>query len=303
MVALRFGPVRWLTVRNRSLTVVLIALSAAAILSPGLPALAKDSIDEQLAAAKKAYEQGRSQAKDLVIARYRELIAVSSEKKKLEDASRIQDELNHFDKAGLMLFRGDMTKAFLKYGETLKSISDDLADAYAEAASACVKAGELNRADELRHELAAYSLPTKLVSVQLLRSRVYVMHSDYKGCAKPATSFGEKMNATFEIVNGLAETGNVSIRSANLPNHYLNHANLRLRLSPVEDSEGYRKNATFKKVKGLASPSAVSFESYNFPGHYIRARNGELWLDKIDHSDRFRQEASFIIGDPLFKLW
>lgn len=112
------------------------------------------------------------------------------------------------------------------------------------------------------------------------------------------------MNATFEIVNGLAESGYVSIRSVNCPNHYLNHAKSRLRLSPVEGGDAFHQNATFKKVRGLASPSLVSFESINYPGHYIHVRgNGEIWIDRLDDSDRFRQESSFSTADPLFKLW
>jgi hypothetical protein len=276
----------------------------AAMISPAvLDADDEDAIDKQIAAAKEKYEQGRVEAKAVVIARYRELIAASSERKKVEDATRIQDELRYFDKDGIMIPRGDMTKSFYKYGELLKKVSDELSDAYTDAATALVKAGELERADEIRRELAGYALPTKLVSIQLLRSKSYIQHGEYKGWARPASNIGEKMNSTFEIVNGLAETGFVSFRSANCANHYLHHGGLRMRISRFDNGEEFRKNATFKKVRGLASPSSVSFESVNFPGHFIRGRNGELWLDKLDNSDRFRQEASFVIGDPLFKLW
>ncbi len=185
-----------------------------------------------------------------------------------------------------------MTKTFLEYGQDLKKVSDQLANGYADAATAYVKAGELDRADELRRELAAYSLPTKLVSIQLLRSKASIMHGDYKGWVKPATNVGEKMNATFEIVNGLAESGFVSIRSVNVPNHYLNHGGFRLLLSPIHDSDAYRKNATFKKIRGLSSPSSVSFESINYPGRiFIACANSNL--AGVDSEaippDRFRQ--------------
>lgn len=118
-------------------------------------------------------------AKNALLARYRELLAATGGKEKLDDATRIQDEMKYFEKDGLLIPRGDMTKSFLKYGETLKKVSDDLASAYSAVVAEYIKAGELDRADELRRELVAYSLPTKLVSIQVFRSKAYIGHADY----------------------------------------------------------------------------------------------------------------------------
>lgn len=280
-----------------------VVVVAATVLSPIRLSAFPDSIDETLAAAKEKYEKARTEAKYAVLARYREVIAELSEKKQVEAATRTQDEMQIFEKDGILLARESMTVAFRKYGETLKKLSDELTTAYTDASAAHAKAGNLDRADKLRRELVAFSLPTKLVSFLQLRTKAYIMHGDHKGLSKPAPSIGEKMNATFEIVNGLSESGYVSIRSINFPNHYLAHGNKRIILSAVEDSDGFRQNATFKKVTGLAAPSGVSFESVNFPGHFIRARNGELWLDKKEPADRFRLDSTFVVSEPLFKLW
>ncbi len=285
-----------------------VTLAAIAVITTALmPVCASafaDSIDETLDAAKKKYEAARTEAKYAVVARYREVVTALTEMKSIEAAVRSQDEMVLFEKSGILIPRTEMSRAFQKYGESQRKMSGDLAAAYTDALAAHAKAGNLAKADELRIELAALSLPTKCVSLQILRTKTYIQHAEYKGVAKPAISLAESMNSTFEIVNGLATSGYVSIRSTNVPNHFLAHGNLRVFLSRFEDNDGFRKNATFKRVNGLATPSAVSFESINFPGHFIRAREtGELWVDKKDSLDAFRQEATFVIVEPRFKLW
>ncbi|MBS0204117.1 MAG: AbfB domain-containing protein [Planctomycetes bacterium] len=262
-----------------------------------------DSVEDNLATAKLTYEQGREDAKEAVILDYRKLIGELTEKKMLEAATRTQDEMKILEKDGRLLARPEMMPAFGKYGEAQKKLADELTDAYAKAAAEYVKAGELDKADEVRRELATRALPAKVISLKLIKTSTYVQHASNKGVVRPAPGIAERLNGTFELVNGLAESGYVSIRSPTFPDHYLNHGNLRIQLSPRQDNAGFRANATFKRVKGLGLPSAVSFESLNFPNHYIRDRNGELWVDKNDKSAKFKQESTFTIADPLFKLW
>jgi hypothetical protein len=126
---------------------------------------------------------------------------------------------------------------------------------------------------------------------------------DYLGCLKEPSNDGDRLNATFETVPGLANKDHVSFRSVNVPNHYLVPADDRIQLQKFEDWEGYRRNGSFKQVKGLASANGVSFESVNSPGHHICARNGKRFLEKSDESDHFRREATFVITKPQFKLW
>jgi hypothetical protein len=94
-----------------------------------------------------------------------------------------------------------------------------------------------------------------------------------------ASTDGDRLNATFEMVPGLANKDHVSFRAVNVPNHYLAHADYRLQLQKFEDSEGYRQSGTFKQVRGLAFADGVPFEAVNYPGHYIRARGGKLFLE------------------------
>lgn len=293
-------------VSRRNCASIFVPLACAVIVffTANAATFADSAQDKKLAAAIKAYEDGRSEAKDVVIAQYREVIAAETKRKRIEVASRMQDEMKMFEKDGIFLGRSEIMEAFRKYGKAQKQLADTLTEAYGEAAADAVKAGDAKRSEALLTELKGRSLPTKLISFKVNFTDLYVGHGDYKSIVVPAKTTGERLNCTFEVVNGLADTGSMSFRSINIPSHYLSHGGFRLRLTPYEDSKGFRENATFRQVPGLAGSSASSFESLNYPKHFIRVRqNKEVWVDKNDGSDKFRREATFSVGTPLLNLW
>src|SRR5262249_44617591 len=131
----------------------------------------------------------------------------------------------------------------------------------------------------------------------------YIMHAGNLGYVRRPRDDEDRINATFEIVPGLANGDFISLRSVNCPKHYLVHGDFRLRLQKYEESVEYRRNGTFKQIDGLAGSGTVSFESINYPGYYIHQRESNLFVDKNNGSAKFKTEATFVIGEPQFKLW
>jgi len=129
----------------------------------------------------------------------------------------------------------------------------------------------------------------------------YVASGNYLGIMTRSDAAEDRMNATFEIVPGLADEDLLSFRSVKYPKNYLVNGGFRVRLQPREDSDEYRRNATFRQQKGLGGGGGVSFEALNDPGFYIHARDDQLFIDESDGSTGFQREATFAIVNPLFK--
>ncbi|MEB2309349.1 MAG: C25 family cysteine peptidase [Candidatus Brocadiaceae bacterium] len=132
----------------------------------------------------------------------------------------------------------------------------------------------------------------------------YLRHQCYRGELTPIISPLDKMDATFRLVPGLADSmfGEtfqfVSFESWNYPGWYLKDENGRLVLSrrPTCDHT-FDCNATFKEVPGLADRSAVSLESYCRPGCFIRHRDYHLFVES-GNGDLFKKDATFIKFRP-----
>jgi hypothetical protein len=238
--------------------VIIIFLSAITVLTVGtFAALNDDATRAKLDEARTAYETEHQKARKAVLDRYAEVLKSLADNNKLDESLTLRDEMKVFETDGIMVGRPEMKKAFLDYGKTLKNAKGDLSAAYGEAVKQYTKALTLDKADELRAELTELNLPSKLVSLQLRRRQtLYVQHGNYLGFIRKLNTEGDRLNATFEMVPGLANKQLVSFRSANVPNFYLVHGSLRIRLQKQEDSEGFCKNATFKQGPGLAGPSA-----------------------------------------------
>ena len=88
---------------------------------------------------------------------------------------------------------------------------------------------------------------------------------------------GDKQDASFKIVRGLANASCYSLQSVSAPNDYLRHSGGRVRKNTSDNSDLFKQDATWCARLG-ASGKGVSFESYNYPGNYIRHYNSELWL-------------------------
>ncbi len=128
----------------------------------------------------------------------------------------------------------------------------------------------------------------------------YARHRNSLGYISTISSFSnsvDKLDATFEIVNGLADPGCISFNSRNYPGSYLRHNTYRLRMDGYDGSDLFRRDATFCLKSGLAHGAAMSFESYNLPGHYIRHRDGALWVE-AGGGDVYLSDATFRIVAP-----
>ncbi len=86
-----------------------------------------------------------------------------------------------------------------------------------------------------------------------------------------------KLDASFRIVAGLADSSCYSFESLNYPGSYLRHAAFRIRRNFRDGTQLFDLDATFCTKTGL-SGSGVSLESFNMNGYYIRHANSEVWV-------------------------
>jgi hypothetical protein len=262
--------------------------------------------------AKAAYKTAVEKAKATLLRRFEELYQSLAARGKKKTAAQVKEDKDRFSSQGMLVCRQpELKKATLEYGQALKSARDALASSYQDAIdgyanlrkSARPPRTQVDRAPQLRTESDKLAFSAPLVSLRGYRRRIYIQHGGFEGWLRPVTSDEKRLNATFELVPGLADKSCVSFRSINIPNHYLVHRDFRVRLQPKEDSFGYYQNGTFKRVKGLGAATTFSFEAINYPGHYIRARGDALFIDKYDGKRQFRSDATFAIVAPLFELW
>ncbi|MDP9794379.1 roadblock/LC7 domain-containing protein [Catenuloplanes nepalensis] len=83
----------------------------------------------------------------------------------------------------------------------------------------------------------------------------------------------------------------VRLKSSNLPDRYVRHANNlgRIDAYPFDPHQ----DQLWRMVAGLADSSGVSFESVNYPGRFLRHLNYEIRLDANDNTATFRADATF----------
>jgi hypothetical protein len=282
----------------------------------------EDTARAKVINAKAAYKTAVEKAKATLLRRFEELHKSLAARGKKKTAAQVKEDKDRFSSQGMLLCRQpEVKKATLEYGQALKSARDALASSYQDAIdeyaklrkSARAAQMKVDRTPQLRMEADRLGLTAPLVSLRGYRRRTYIQHWAFEGWLRPVTSDEKRLNATFELVPGLAHMGpnseadpynsHVSFRSINIPNHYLVHGDFRVRLQPYQELIDYQRNGTFRRVKGLGAATAFSFEAINHPGHYIRARGDALFVDKYDGTPRFRSDATFVFVGPLFELW
>ncbi|MFI8962834.1 AbfB domain-containing protein [Streptomyces sp. NPDC053493] len=124
---------------------------------------------------------------------------------------------------------------------------------------------------------------------------LFVRHANFLGELSAVTSDLDREDATFHLVEGLADNRFMSFASHNLPKHVLRHENFRIALADQTEAGGsdvFRGDATFLLTPGLADPTAVSFRSFNFPDRFLRHRDFHLFLEPID-GDLARLDSTF----------
>ncbi|MEA3215198.1 MAG: hypothetical protein QOJ19_1354 [Acidimicrobiia bacterium] len=126
----------------------------------------------------------------------------------------------------------------------------------------------------------------------------FIRHKNGLGQLTAIESDSDRQDATFLIMDGLANGQLLSFQAKNVPQAFLRHRDGRIRLEDrpqnAEDAKQFDLDATF------AWEPFGSFRSYNAPNHYIRHRNGELWLDERPaDADAFDEDATFSVVAPL----
>ncbi|RKG72721.1 arabinofuranosidase [Corallococcus terminator] len=126
---------------------------------------------------------------------------------------------------------------------------------------------------------------------------LFMRHMNDLGYVSPISSSIDKLDATFKIVNGLADPQCLSFEARSHPGRFLRHFGYRLVLNSPDGSILFRQDATFCMKRGLADLSYLSFESYNYPGRYIRHRGNELWVEP-GGGDPYAADATFKLVSP-----
>jgi hypothetical protein len=83
----------------------------------------------------------------------------------------------------------------------------------------------------------------------------------------------------------------VRLKSSNLPDNFVRHANFIGRIDPYP-FDPYQ-DQMWRMVPGLADPAGVSFQSVNFPTRYLRHSNFTIRIDPTDNTAAFRADATF----------
>ncbi|MFE7572502.1 AbfB domain-containing protein [Streptomyces sp. NPDC057539] len=127
----------------------------------------------------------------------------------------------------------------------------------------------------------------------------FVRHANGLGEIAAVESELDRRDASFTIVDGLADSRLVSIRSLSYPDSYLRHQGYRVKLHQVASSDSgeqalFRHDATFAIVPGLADRTWISFRSYNYPDLYLRHQDSHLYVHHITDFQG-RQDATFRI--------
>jgi len=115
-----------------------------------------------------------------------------------------------------------------------------------------------------------------------------------------------KLDATFVIRPGLAETSCYSLESRNFQGHFLRHRGYRLYKDANDNTSTFAKDATFCAQPPRAGGSGnVSLQSLNYPTHHVRhyseavyiavAGGGNAW----DNPGSFDADATWNNAAPL----
>ena len=101
-----------------------------------------------------------------------------------------------------------------------------------------------------------------------------------------------RLEASFEVVAGLANAGCVSFRTPD--GKYLRHFDYRIRASADDGSALFKSDATFCMQQ---AGGAVMLRSHNFPDQFLRVRDVGLYIGTPD-----RQSAAsmvWVLADGL----
>jgi GH43 family beta-xylosidase len=103
-------------------------------------------------------------------------------------------------------------------------------------------------------------------------------------------------DSQFYIIAGLADGEAISIRSINLPSHFLRHDGNSIHFAPNDGSDEFAQSATWRIIVGLADEDWISLEAYDQEGYVIGQQFGIVALVEVNENmtDRMREDATFM---------
>lgn len=103
-------------------------------------------------------------------------------------------------------------------------------------------------------------------------------------------------DSQFYVIAGLADEEAISIRSINLPGHFLKHDGNTIHFAPNDGSDEFAQSATWRIITGLADDDWISLEAYDQQGHVIGQQFGIIALVEVNDNmtDRMREDATFL---------
>jgi hypothetical protein len=134
----------------------------------------------------------------------------------------------------------------------------------------------------------------------------YVRHQAGIGVISPISSSSssvDKLDSTWIVRPGLANSSCVSFESRNYPGDFLRHYNYQILRQPMDGSATNRADATFCPTAGL-NGQGTSFQSVNFPGKYLRHYYGKLYIasdggsNAWDAAASWTNDVSFVVSAP-----
>ena len=124
----------------------------------------------------------------------------------------------------------------------------------------------------------------------------YLRHSDVFARVDVSVSPHRKM-VSFFILPGLADPDAISIRSINLPSHFLVHQDNVVQFAPFDGSDDFAERATWILQPGPANPDWNALEAYSRPGYIIGQQFGVMALveNSDSMSDRMKEDSTFLL--------
>ncbi|MEU3355182.1 AbfB domain-containing protein [Streptomyces sp. NPDC037389] len=120
-------------------------------------------------------------------------------------------------------------------------------------------------------------------------------HQSWLGFISPVTASSsnlDKRDATFRVVEGLADDAAYSFESLNYPGHYLRHSLFRVRLDPWLDTSLFAADATFHAVDGN-NGEGISLRSHNYSDRFLRHYGGEVWIASMGGPNPYDNPANW----------
>jgi len=106
-------------------------------------------------------------------------------------------------------------------------------------------------------------------------------------------------DSQFYVIDGLADPDAISIRSINLPGHFLIHDDNAVVFAPNDGTEEFAESATWVIREGLADSDWISLEAYDQLGYVIGQQFNIVALVEVtdNMTDRQREDATFLRED------